>query len=346
MHIIREQENIELSGKELVSISIVNWNGGEDIKKCLESLRRQSYKNIEVIVVDNHSTDGSLEFLKSDSHSIKLIENKDNMGFSKAHNQAIKIYKGEYILILNFDIIFSSNFVEEMLKAANLFNDIGMVSGKLYKKFEYNISDILDTTGITMNNMYPSDRGENTLDSGQFAKHEFVFGASGAAPLYKRKMLEDVKVGDEYFDEDFFIYVEDVDLAWRAQLYGWRGIYTPEAIAYHERGATRRDDERIRKGYYTIGYRNRYLAIFKNSLISNILKHLPKILIRETWFYLSHLYQKNFYVLKVPFLSLKLLPIMVKKRREVQNKRKVSKAYMEKFFFSPSFFKKKQKKCR
>ena len=144
-----------------------------------------------------------------------------------------------------------------------------------------------------------------------------------------------------YFDEDFFSYVEDVDLSWRAQLYGWKCFYTPHAIAYHERGATRRNDKDIKKGYYTIGFRNRYLSIFKNSLISNILKHILRLLIRETWFYLSQLYQKNFYILKVPFSSLRLLPKMIKKRKEIQRKRRASVVYMEKFFFDSNFLKSK-----
>jgi len=338
-----QKKNTKFDSNNLVSISIVNWNGGEDIKKCLESIKGQSYKNIEVIVVDNNSIDGSLEFLKINFPDIKFIENKENIGFSKAHNQAIKKSEGKYLLILNFDIILTPDFVEEMVKAANLYNDVGMVSGKLYKKFNNETTSILDSTGITMNNMFSGDRGENKEDCGQFEKYEFIFGASGAASLYKREMLEDIKIGNEYFDEDFFIYVEDVDLSWRAQLYGWKGIYTPNAIAYHERGATRRDNERIKKGYYTIGYRNRYLAILKNSLVSNILKHILRILMRETWFFLSNLWQRNFYILKVPFLSLKLLPRMVKKRREIQKRRKVSAAYMEKFFFSSNIFRWKQK---
>lgn len=336
----------EAFDKDLVSINIVNWNGMRYLKQCLESIKKQTYPNIEIIIVDNNSNDGSLEFLKSDYPEINIVENKINIGFSRAHNQAIQLSKGEFIIPLNFDIFLFPDFVKEMVKAVNSYEDVGIVSGKLYKKFNNESPSVLDTTGITMNNMFSGDRGENSEDYGQFGKSEFVFGASGAAPLYKRKMLEDIKIGNEYFDEDFFIYVEDVDLCWRAQLYGWKCIYTPYAIALHERGATRREDKDIKKGYYMIGYRNRYLTIFKNSILSNIIGNIGRIVLRETYFYLCQINSRNFYVLKVPFSSLLLLPKMMKKRREIQKKRRVSGEYMEKFFFGSGHQKKEAESCK
>ena len=211
--------------------------------------------------------------------------------------------------------------------------EVGMVSGKLYKKFEYGTSKILDTTGIVMNYMFPSDRGENNLDNGEYNKCEYIFGASGAAPLYRKEMLEDIKVGDEYFDEDFFIYVEDVDLSWRAQLYGWKCIYTPYAIAYHERGATRVADKQIKKSYYALGYRNRYLAILKNGLLLNIFQHLGSVALRETYFFMDHLSKGNYYIMKVPLDAIRLFPKMLRKRRIIQRRNKVKSKYMESFLF-------------
>ena len=319
--------------KDLVSINIVNWNGMKYLGRCLQSINNQTYPDIEVIIVDNGSEDGSLEFLKSGFPGIRLLENKNNIGFSCAHNQAICNSNGEFVIPLNFDMILTPDFVKEMVRAANTDENVGMVSGKLFKKFNAQTPSILDTTGIIMNNMFPGDRGEGREDCGEFEKYEFIFGASGAAPLYRRTMLEDIRLNDEYFDEDFFIYVEDVDLAWRAQLCGWKCIYTPYAIALHERGATRRDDSGIKKGYYTIGFRNRYLSIFKNSLVSNIIIHIGRIVLRETYFYMTHIKNGNFYILKVPFSTISILPKMIKKRRIIQKKRRVSGEYMEKFFF-------------
>ncbi|MBI5374444.1 MAG: glycosyltransferase family 2 protein [Candidatus Schekmanbacteria bacterium] len=316
-----------------VSLTIVNWNSMKYIDQCLSSIERQTHRPLEIIIVDNCSTDGSREHIKKVYPHIRLIENKDNSGFSRAHNQAFRIARGDFIIPLNYDIVLEPTFIEEMVNAANGSDDIGMVSGKLFKKIEEDKTSILDSTGITMNNMFSADRGENENDNGRFNKCEFLFGASGAAPLLKKEMLEDIRIGDEYFDEDMFIYVEDVDLCWRAQLSGWKCIFTPYAVAYHERGATRKDSEKIKREYLTIGYRNRYLAIFKNSFAGTIIRYFPRILFRETYFFTAHLLNGNFFIFNVPFSTLAMIPKMVKKRREIRKKRKVTADYMEKFFF-------------
>jgi len=188
-----------------------------------------------------------------------------------------------------------------------------------------------------MNNMFPGDRGENEEEGEMFSDYEFVFGASGAAPLLKREMLEDISDKGEYFDEDFIYYVEDVDLCWRAQIAGWKCIFTPYAVGYHERGATRKTSRSVRKGYFVIGYRNRYCAIFKNSFASTLWKRSIRILLREIYFYMSQVAGRNFYVLKVPFISLKMFPAMIKKRRFGISKRRVAPEYMEKFLFSKRY---------
>ncbi|RMF97189.1 MAG: glycosyltransferase family 2 protein [Candidatus Schekmanbacteria bacterium] len=332
---IEKIKSQEIQKDDKVSVTIVNWNGGEYIEKCLRSLEKQTHKNMEIIVVDNNSTDESIKILERYSSKIKLIQNNHNLGFSKAHNQAIKAATGKYIMPLNFDVTLDPNFIYEMLKAIKFSSEIGMASGKLYKKKD-DKNRIIDTTGITMNNMYPGDRGENHIDKGEYDSYEYIFGASGAAPLLKKEMLEDIKADGEYFDEDFVYYVEDVDLCWRAQIAGWKCIYTPYAIGYHERGATRKEDDTIKKGYYVIGYRNRYCTIFKNSFSSTILKKFFRIVLRETYFYSSQFLGFNFYVFRVPFAFLKMLPAMIKKRRLTMAKKRVCADYMEKFFFNQS----------
>lgn len=321
-----------ITSNDKVSVTIVNWNGGDYIKKCLDSLVKQTFSNIEVIVVDNASSDGSVEILEIHSSVTKLIRNSENVGFSKAHNQAIKETTGEYVIPLNFDIALEPDFISEMLKAAKFNSEVGIVSGKLYKK-SGDIERIIDTTGITMNNMFPGDRGENEEDEGKFEDYEFVFGASGAAPLLKREMLEDIETNGEYFDEDFVYYVEDVDLCWRAQIAGWKCFFTPYAVGYHERGVTRKTSDSVRKGYFVIGYRNRYCAIFKNSFTATLCRRFLLILLREIYFYTAQVLSRNFFVLKVPFVFLKMIPAMIKKRRMGVLKRKVSAHYMENFFF-------------
>ncbi|MCL4493126.1 MAG: glycosyltransferase family 2 protein [Nitrospirae bacterium] len=316
-----------------VSINIVNWNGLHFLSDCLESVKSQTYKNIEINVVDNASSDGSVDFLAARYPGVNLIKNAKNEGFSRAHNQAIRISSGEYIIPLNFDITLTSTFVEEMVKAAEASPEIGIVSGRLYILRGGEKTHTIDSTGITMQGMFPADRGQNENNPAQYDKAEYVFGASGAAPLFKHEMLEDIKLNGEYFDEDFFIYVEDVDLCWRAQLYGWRTIYTPSAIAYHYRGATRKGDSGMKREYLIIGYRNRYWSIVKNAVMLNLLKNILWIAIVELSFYAGYLLGRNFFILKVPCIVLKGAPGMLRKRSVIQKKRRVSASYMEGFFF-------------
>lgn len=319
---------------KLVSVNIVNWNGLNFLSNCIESIKSQTYKNIELNIIDNNSTDGSVDFLSGKYPEIKLARNIQNEGFSRAHNQAIRMSSGDYILPLNFDIILNPAFVEEIVKAIESSSEIGIVSGKLYILRDSEKTNIIDSTGIIMHGMFPADRGQNGIDSGQYNSADHVFGASGAAPLFRREMLEDIKLNKEYFDEDFYIYVEDVDICWRAQLYGWKALYAPTAIAYHHRGATRQNDSVMEVDYLLIGYRNRYWAIIKNAILFNLLKNLLWLSIIESRFYLSNILQKNYFIFKVPFMVLSGVSRMLAKRIMIHKKRRASFIYMEQFFFS------------
>ncbi len=316
-----------------MSINIVNWNGLHFLKHCLESIQCQSYQKIEVNIIDNHSTDGSFEWIAKQYPGLRLIRNEVNEGFSRAHNQAMRISSGEYVLPLNFDIILSPQFVEEMVKTIEVAPNIGMVSGNLYALGKGEHQEIIDSTGVTMRGMFPADRGQNQLDHGQYQKMEYIFGPSGAAPLYRRTMLEEIAIDGEYFDEDYYLYVEDVDLCWRAQLCGWKALYTPRAVAFHKRGATREMSEEMRKDYILLGHRNRYWSIIKNAIPQNLFRNILWILIAELRFYVFHLLEENFFIFRTLPLIINGLPRMLRKRKEIQKKRRVSAGYMEGFFF-------------
>jgi GT2 family glycosyltransferase len=319
---------------KLVSINIVNWNGLYFLKNCIKSIKEQTYSNIEINIIDNNSSDTSIGFLNENFPEINLVVNTENKGFSKAHNQAIEISEGDYIIPLNFDITLTPTFVEEMVRAIESSPEIGIVSGKLYIMNDIGQTTTLDTTGITMSGMYPADRGQYEVDKGQYSNRELVFGASGAAPMLSRKMLEDIKINNEYFDEDFFIYVEDVDLCWRSQLYGWKALYTPSAVAYHFRGATRNSDSKMKKDYLLLGHRNRYLAVVKNAILLDLLKNIMWILFYEIGFYLNQFRSGNYFIFLVPFMVTGKIRKMLAKRVIIQGKNKVAANYMEPFFFS------------
>ncbi|MFH1800884.1 MAG: glycosyltransferase family 2 protein [Candidatus Omnitrophota bacterium] len=273
-----------------ISIHIVNWNSGEMLRQCLNTVFEQDYRAIkEVLVVDNASTDNSLKTIEREFPKVKIVRNYTNLGFSKAHNQAIRLSTGELVLVLNFDILLNQEFVSRMVLAMCGDPKIGMASGKLLRLLKGQKTDLLDSTGIIMARYFSSPRGSGEKDNGQYdgLEDRAIFGPCGAAAVYRREMLEDIKYQQEYFDEDFVNYVEDVDLAWRAQLRGWRGIYVPDAIAYHERGVTRKNNAAEQKNYFVWGYRNRYLAIYKNVTRHELRKFFFKIGLVEMLFILS-----------------------------------------------------------
>jgi GT2 family glycosyltransferase len=320
-----------------VSVNIVNWNGGTDIIKCLESVYAQTYQGLkEIVAVDNGSTDGSLAVIEKKFPKIKILQNDFNMGFCKAHNQAIRIADGEFILSLNFDILLEPDFLLKMVSAAATEDRIGMVSGKLYRSVNAAKTLTLDSTGIVMRHYFPSPRGKGEEDTGQYdgMEHRHIFGPCGAAPLYRRAMLDDIRWNGEYFDEDFVNYVEDVDLAWRAQLRGWKAIYTPSAVAYHERGVTRKSNPEEQRNYYSRGFRNRYLTMCKNITREEWNKTRFKIMVRELLFLLAPSKGLNTVSIRRKALNeaLRMRALLEDKKKYIQSRLKVCPMEMDLFF--------------
>jgi GT2 family glycosyltransferase len=324
-----------------VSICIVNWNGMDYLSKCLDSIYKQDYKGqIEIIIVDNSSIDGSLEYLEKFYKNIKILKNNTNRGFSCGHNQAIRESKGDYVLPLNFDIFLEHNFISEMVKIMETDPKVGTISGKLYKQINGERSKLIDSTGITMEHCFMCPRGETEEDKGQYDNPENinVFGACGAAPFYRRGMLEDIKHFDEFFDEDFVNYVEDVDLSWRAILRNWKCIYNPYAVAYHERGATRKKDKKMQKDYLIYGFRNRYCTMLKNMPAGYWKKNKFKIIGRELIFLLSPFKHISRSIrLKAAWRALIMSKKMLAKRKFIQHRNLASNDYLETLFCYANF---------
>src|SRR5580698_7062082 len=224
---------------DFVSVTVVTYNSGRFIKRCLESVLEQRYANKEIIVVDNASTDGTVDILEQFADRCRVVYNDENIGFAAAQNQAISISTGEWVLTLNPDVLLLPNFVQALADAGQMDPKIGTVCGKLLTiraSFDLPDKPLVDSTGIYFTPMLRHlDRGSQEVDNGHYLNHEFVFGATAAAALYRRQMIDDIAVDDEFFDPDFFVYREDADVAWRAQLMGWRCIYTPHARGYHVR---------------------------------------------------------------------------------------------------------------
>ncbi len=327
-----------MTEKDFVSIIIINRNGERFLRGCIESVKKQSYVKIEIILIDNASTDGSLSLVQSSHEDIIIITNSGNEGYSKAANTGIVKSKGEYILILNPDVILDSKFIENCLTAIRKDEKIGSVSGKLLR-FKSPLSppfdkggegEIIDSTGLILcqDIRRPLDRGQNQRDNGQYNKEEYIFGVNGAAPFYRRVMLEDVKIVDEYFDEEFFAYYEDVDLAWRAQLLGWKCYYTPFAVAYHYRSYLKSEVGNTGKLH---AVKNRYLLYLKNEFIVSFLKHLPANLLVETIRLLRYFLRERDVLTGVQSVYLYILPTL-KKRAFIMKKIRVNRKYMESWY--------------
>lgn len=260
-----------------VSVVIVNYNGERYLETCLDSLRTQSYTDFEVILADNGSSDGSTDIVQRAYPEVILIQNTTNLGFARGTNEGIRASRGEYILTLNNDTRLDRNFIEEIVRPMIREGRIGICASKmLYPDGRIN------STGTCISRSGAAwDRGMSEPDRGQYEKAEEVFGACAGAALYRKKLLDEIGL----FDEDFFMYMEDVDLAFRARLAGWRCVFVPKAIAYHHHGGTSGvgSDTAV---YY--GNRNMIWVAFKNFPPFLLITSLPWIIgrtIGTIWFY-------------------------------------------------------------
>ena len=350
----------------MVSVTIVTWNSAQYLGECFAALDRQNYRELEVVIVDNASEDGTRALLRTVETKWHVIYNDKNIGFAAGQNQAIRTARGECVLCLNPDVVLSPNFVTQLVAAAGAYPHAGSLCGKLLRwdpaageagaRFDSaapnNPTECLDnrgsyqgTTSVVPNrlpeslgfsprqqqaqgltpgfseshlarlkpcpdtnlvsgavltprragprlhlhlaatrspilakptsstppastsrrNMRHLDRGAEEIDRGQYDRVQYVFGASGAAAFFRRDFIEDVSVEGEFFDEDFFAFREDGDLAWRAQVMGWKCLYTPAAVAWHVRRVTpeRRKDLPLIINWHSA--KNRFLMRGKNA---------------------------------------------------------------------------------
>jgi len=206
------------------SIIIPNWNGQHFLTVCLNALRAQSYSDIEVIIVDNASSDGSQAFIEENYPEITLIRLSENRGFAPACNIGMQAATGEFICLLNNDTEVMPTWVEEVIGAFGRHPQAGMVASRMML---FDKRDHFHTTGDFFRvDGQAGNRGVWQKDEGQFEEEDYIFSACGGSSAYRRAMLADIGL----LDEDFFFSGEDVDLGWRAQLAGYRCVYAPRAV--------------------------------------------------------------------------------------------------------------------
>jgi len=226
-----------------VSIIIVNWNGKKYLSDCLTSVLNQTYPNYEIILVDNGSNDGSIEFVREKYPEVKITKLDKNYGFAKGNNigmkEALKDKDVKYIALLNNDTKVDKNWLSELVKVVASDEKIGICTSKILRMDKLTI----DSTGHVLRLGMLADRGRNKIDRGQYDDKLDIFGACAAACLYKREMLEEIGL----FDESFFAYYEDAELSWRAYKNGWKARYVPTSVVYHKGGGTSKKNKEFER---------------------------------------------------------------------------------------------------
>ena len=329
--------------KPLVSVVIISYNSRPYIEKCLRSLFAQKYSNFEVIMVINGSEDGSKELIEKLTRrrkKVRLIDPGENLWFSRGNNLGIKESKGEYVLVLNQDTMMLPDYIGLLVSELEADENLGSVSGKLLH-YRYDIDSktkILDSTGIEMfKSRKVFDRGQWEEDRGQYDEDTEIFGVSGAAGFYRKSALEDIKIRNingkyEYFDENFTAYQEDVDLAWRLQLAGYKCRYVPRAVMYHGRTVGRswpsqilrfvlnrkKQPKRVRK----MAFRNHHLSMLKNEIGPVFWRHFIFIIIRE-FLILAYITVFEPFQYKAVVEIFQFWPDTLRKRHEIMSKVRV-----------------------
>jgi GT2 family glycosyltransferase len=286
------------------TVSLVTWNGMRWLPACLASVATQTMADYELLVIDNASSDGSAAWLRAQAAAdprIRLVESVENTGYARAHNANIRVARGEAILLLNQDAVLDPGFLEATVGVLRDHPEVGSVQGRLRRLGPGGQPlDILDTTGLVMH------RDRRVVSRAQLSRDEWpdgagpaagpVWGVDGAAPVYRRSALAGARLprrggGWEVLDEDFFMYKEDVDLAWRLRRLGWTAWYEPAALAWHARGsgdtgasslvgvvrANLSNPPHIR----ALSWRNQRLMQVKNEDLTSYLHDLPWIARRE-----------------------------------------------------------------
>jgi GT2 family glycosyltransferase len=219
-------------GFPLLSVIIPNWNGARHLPTCLGSLRRQTYPHLEVILVDNASSDESVALVERDYPEVVLVQLDENLGLTGGINRGVHTARGEIIAPLNNDTEVAPGWAEALVTALLDHPEAGMSASKMLlfdrRDTLHSAGDAYGVDGI------PVNRGVWQKDEGQFNDDEYIWGGCGGAVAYRRAMLDDISL----LDEDLFMYCEDVDLNWRAQLAGYKCVFAPQAIVYHHLSAT------------------------------------------------------------------------------------------------------------
>ena len=297
---------------------IPSWNGKHLLGPCLDSLRRQTFKDFDVLVVENGSTDGSVDFLRSNYAEVDVLQLERNQGFAGGVNAGIRAAQTPYVALLNNDANADPGWLEALVARLDGHPQAGGCTSKILMVNAEGTASEIDSTGdfyTTWGLPFPRGRGE--IDRHQYAQAEEVFGGSGGATLYRASLFEAIGL----FDEAFFAYFEDVDLAFRARLAGYAHYYEPAAVVHHELGATSAGLGSFRRYH---GIKNICYVYVKNMPGRLFWRYLPRFVLSQLLLLASSIRQRLFVVhLKALGRVVITLPSVLAARRGVQRGRAI-----------------------
>lgn len=253
-----------------VSIVIPNYNGIKFIKNCLLSLEKQTEEEFDIIVIDNASIDGSIELIKQEFPSVQLVELDKNYGFCKAVNEGIKRSKTEYVILLNNDTVAKESFVEELVRAMEQSNQIFSCSAKMLQLYD---KELIDDAGDFYCALGWAFARGKSKPATEFNENSQIFAACAGAAIYRRDVFEQIG----YFDEAHFAYLEDIDIGYRARIYGYKNLYAAKALVYHAGSGV--SGSRYNEFKVKLASKNSIYIIHKNMPILQIILNLPLLII-------------------------------------------------------------------
>lgn len=311
----------------LVSVIVLNYNGLEYLKECYESLEKQTYKNFESFLVDNNSEDGSVNVIKSNFKKVKIVNLDKNYGFAKGNNLCIPHTKGEYIVLLNMDTVVDPNWLRELVKVAQKSKKTGIVGGKIFYNHK---KEMLNFAGGSTDK-YGNTRhiGAKTIDNYLFDKKMNVFYICGASLLIKRELIKKMNL----FDPTYFMYYEDVDLCWRALIYGYDVIFNPKSFIYHKIDTLKKN---MKKNKFL---REKHIlrTFFKNYEFKTLIRILPNYFLIRFFSVVKYKNKKFtpgellFMYLRVILWNLSHIGSLIYERRKIQKNRIKNDRFLLKF---------------
>lgn len=308
-----------MSNSDRVTVVIVNWNGKALLDECMENLRKQVYSAFSIILVDNGSQDGSVDFVKTKYPEINVIALSQNLGFATANNLALGTIQTEYVALLNNDAVPDTMWLNNLVTALETHPEAGFVASKM---LFYHQPDVIDRAGDAYTKAGTALLRGRGIKANNFNEIDWVFGACAGAALYRMSMLNDIGT----FNKNFFLLYEDVDLSFRAQLKGYKCLFVPEAIVYH-------------KGSHSIVHDSPMSIYYSHRNLEWVyIQNMPARLIPRTIFFhmIYNIAALCYFVahgrgidyLRAKKDALKGLKLALKKRRQIQSSRTADDSYI------------------